>query len=180
MFMGIANHLLTNFELIKNRDEIRKIKKEIPLQVYRNYESIPYEIYKKEYSIIPYHKHNVYNIRIDVKNYNVKDTIQFSFINTPTFSRYDSDENTIMLDSQNNKDYYAIIGYDSEEKMFECYGIYDIRKDGLYYSVDLNPKEHLDYELEHVINVWIIHIDKTKLENASNEYISECVFDKLV
>ena len=47
--MGIANHLLTNYELIKNRDELRKVKKQIPFQVYRNYEPISYEIYKKEY-----------------------------------------------------------------------------------------------------------------------------------
>ena len=178
--MGIANHLLTNFELVKNKDELRQIKKQIPFQVYRNYDSITYEIYKKEYSLIPYYKYDVYNIRIDVKNFNINDTIQISFTNTPSFKRYDSDENTVMIDYQDNKDYYAIIGYDKEDSLInECYGIYDIRKDGIYYSIDLNPKEHLDYELAHVINVWIVHIDKSILKNVSNDSISECVFNKL-
>lgn len=178
--MGIANHLLTNYELIKNRDELRKVKKKIPFQVYRNYEPISYEIYKKEYSIIPYYKHDVYNIKIDVRNFNKNDTVQISFINKSSFKRYDSDENTVMLDYQDSNNYYAIIGYVKEDSLInECYGVYDIRKDGIYYSIDSNPKESLDYELSHIINVWIVYIDKTAIDNVSNDDISEYVYDKL-
>lgn len=175
---------LESFDEITDIEEIKKVVDIFDLQVLRNELPTNYKLYKKEMNIFPDVISNVYNIRIETRDFKINDIVKINCNNANKFEYVDSDEIGIMIDSHDKNNYFAIVGYDSEydghHKEFygqdkHSFGIYDTTNKSFEYIIVEDPKKHLDFMLKHIINVWIIYIDMSQLKNISYDEISEKV-----
>lgn len=180
--MAYMKPYLDSFIEVTDKAEKNNVIEEFDLVVLKNESPFEYNLYKREFNIFPHIISVAYNIRIETKDLNIDDRIKINCSKALKFDSYDSDENTEMIESHKDNDYYAMVVYDSEYNRGDFYGgveysyaIWGSNSKGYEYCIVRNPKEHLEFDLEHIINVWIIHIDKTKLKDFSDNEISESV-----
>lgn len=175
---------IESFDEITDNEEIKKVIDIFDLQVLRNELPTNYKLYKKEMNIISDVVTNVYNIRIETKDFKINDIVKINCNKANKFEYVDSDEIGVMIDSHDKNNYYAIVGYDSEydghHKEFyvqnkHSFGIYDTTNKSFEYIIVEDPNKYLDFMLKHIINVWIVYIDMSKLKNISYDEISEKV-----
>lgn len=175
--MGIARHLIEKFEKT-NFD-----KKSISILV--NDKPIDYDVYVKPYLIcnkeVP-----VYNFKIDITKLNVGDHISLRLNKPMKFEYYDSDECTCMVTSKDMDNYYSVIAYDSNYDFGSSTFIsedypyafsFDKPDSADYYIID-DPNK-FKYEIDHVINIWFLKINKNNFEETEDE-IFDSISDTLL
>lgn len=184
--MAIAKHLMEHFKKVSFEEE-KEIIKDLNLKIYINKHIIGAFIGKKKYDI--YNRNiYVYNIKFDIKNFSKGDIISFELGDNIKFEFYDSDENTYMYTSEDENNYYSFIGYDTEynwgnsEFVNDSYPYAfagDVNSNAFEYYIINNPKELSDYEVDHIINVWIVRINKNDYKKTDREKIYDDIFMKL-
>ncbi len=110
--MAIARHLLEGFKKV-SFEESELFEQDFGLKTLIRGIPISCDICKKKYEICNKNI-TVYNLKLDIKNFVKCDTISFKFDNNLKFEFYDSDENTFMYTSEDENNYYAFIGYDTD------------------------------------------------------------------
>lgn len=175
--MGIANHLIENFKKL-SYDDNKNFIKESKLEIFVNKNNISGDVSKKKYNICDKNI-NVYNVKVDIKSFSRGDTISFKIGDNIVFEFYDSDENTYMYISEDKNNYYTFIGYDTdynwanskfinEDYSYAFTG--DVEKNKFEYMLVNNPKDFLEYEIDHVINIWIVIVNKESIINPEKMY----------
>ena len=184
--MAISKHLLENFKKVSSEEE-KEIIKDLNLKVCINKNIIGAFIGKKKYDIDNKNLY-VYNIKFDIKHFTKDDVISFNIGDNIKFEYYDSDENTYMYTSEDENYYYAFIGYDTDynwgnsEFINDSYSYAftgDVNSNSFEYYIINNPKEYSNYEVDHVINVWIVRINKNNYKKFDKEKIYNDIFLKL-
>ena len=170
------------------KDYKKVVNEKLEISTYLNDNFINSEISKKTYNV--YNRElDVYNIKVNIDAYAKNDIISFIVGKNIIFKPYDSDECTYMYTSEDDTNYYIVIGYDTDyfwntnEFINEKYPyalIEEIKENKFEYSLLDESINYPNSDYYHNINLWLIKINKEEFKDIDREEIYEYISLKLL
>ncbi len=183
--MGISKQLLENYKTIEKKCKYFNTPFG-KLIVKINNINVPFTLSKKKYTLKNIEKKeigvDVFRIELETNGLKMNDIINIKFEEERRLEYYAADENILMISEMNNGLLLAVIAYDSEFNYndmefyngnYYSYALKKINDNGVEYEVLSNPKEHLNFNEGHIINVWIMWTSDNNFYNANEELFNK-------